>query len=216
MIARIKVMEVHKTRDLSGHSKRHRHARATGGQPSNGIQFLRSRRTISRLFVALILFFASPQAEGTPGLAILPFTGGVGGDGEAVAAMLWERPEIRSGFTVIPLTPEAAAVAAEHRLQMGAFTDSDLAAGVGRMLGADYVLSGHLRRLGNRNLVIATLIRVDTLELVAGYYRTYRALCEIGQQFKVTIFGGQKSRFRRFCHQSQPILSCFIGCNISK
>ena len=36
------------------------------------------------------------------------------------------------------------------------------------------------------------------------------------QQFKVTIFGGQKSRFRRFCHQNQPILSCFIGCNISK
>jgi len=46
------------------------------------------------------------------------------------------------------------------------------------MLGVDYVISGHIRRLGGRKLVIATVICVETLELVAGYYRAYRYLWE--------------------------------------
>jgi len=132
-------------------------------------------------FVALFVFcafFASAQTE-RPRLAILPFGGGVGGQGEAFADMLSQRAEILSAFDVVPLTLEAAAIAAEHRLQMGAFVDSDLAASVGRLLGADYVLTGHTRRLGGgRNLVMAVVICVDSLELVSGYYRTYRNIHE--------------------------------------
>jgi len=114
-----------------------------------------------------------------PRLGILPFTGGMGGDGEAIAALLTSRPEILAAFTVVPITDQASTVIAEHQLQMTAFTDSDAIANIGRILGADYVISGHMRRLGNRNLVIATVINVETLELVAGYYRTYRNFREV-------------------------------------
>jgi len=119
------------------------------------------------LAVALFLgctALAFPQAR----LAILPFTGGIGGDGEAVATMLAARQELRAAFTLVPLSGETGA---EH---LSAFTDSDIVADIGRSLNADYVLSGHIRRLGNRNLIIATVVCVQTLQLVAGYYRIYR------------------------------------------
>jgi len=114
-----------------------------------------------------------------PRLGILPFTGGMGVEGETMAEMLSSRPEIRGAFTVVPLTDEAGTAVSEHLLLASAFTDSDVTAAIGRMTGADYVLSGHIRRLGGRHLVIATMINVDSLELVAGYYRTYRHFREV-------------------------------------
>jgi len=96
-----------------------------------------------------------------------------------MADLLASSLEVHRAFTVVPITDEAAAAVSEHLLQAAAFTDSDTVAGIGRAIGADYVASGHMRRLGNRNLVIATVIRVETLELVAGYYRIYRNFREI-------------------------------------
>ena len=133
-----------------------------------------------RLLVVVLLAghvaLAFPQGDR---MAVLPFAGGIGEEGEAIATMFSQSREILSAFVPVPLAGEAVAVAAEHGLQMGAFTDSDLVAEVGRMLGADYVLSGSLRRLGGRNLLVATVVCVDTLQLVAGYYRTYRNVHEI-------------------------------------
>jgi len=57
---------------------------------------------------------------------------------------------------------------------MSGYTDSDTIAGLGRLLNADFVVSGHIRRLGDRNLVITTIINVETFELLAGDYREYR------------------------------------------
>jgi len=96
-----------------------------------------------------------------------------------VADLLADRLEIRRTFVVVPVTEEAAGAVSDLLLQASAFTDADAVAGIGRAMGADYVVSGHMRRLGNRNLVIATVIRVETLELVAGYYRTHRGLREL-------------------------------------
>ena len=123
--------------------------------------------------------FAQTDYQARPMLGILPFAGGAHGDGEAIAGALLSRREILDAFTVVPLSAEAGAVASERLFQMGAFTDSDIVAEIGRMIGADYVISGHLRRIGgNRNLVIATVVCVETLELVTGYYRTYRSFWE--------------------------------------
>jgi len=123
--------------------------------------------------------FAQTDYWSRPRLGILPFAGGVYGDGETIAGLLSARQEILDAFTLIPLSAEAGAVVSERLFQMAAFTDSDIVAEIGRMIGADYVISGHVRRLGgNRNLVVATVICVETLELVTGYYRTYRSFWE--------------------------------------
>jgi len=71
------------------------------------------------------------------------------------------------------------AIFAEHYFQLAGLTDSDTIAGIGRMLNADYVLSGNIRRLGDRNLFIATIVNVETFEQMGGYHRTYQAIEEV-------------------------------------
>ena len=122
---------------------------------------------------------AFSQAQRRPVLGILPFTGGTGGDGEAIATLISMESEILRNFTVVPRTAALNAIFEEHRFQLEGLTDSDTIAGIGRMLNADYVLSGTIRQLGDRNLVIATIINVETFEQVGGYHRTYRTIEEV-------------------------------------
>ena len=130
--------------------------------------------------LAICAALAFPQtAHARPRLGILPFTGGAGEDGEAIATLLSFQPEIMSAFTVVPRTGAVNAILEEHRFQMTGYTDSDTIAGIGRMLGADFVISGNIRRLGNRNMIIASIVNVETFEQVAGYFRTYRDLREV-------------------------------------
>jgi len=121
--------------------------------------------------------FAFSQAR--PVLGILPFTGGTGDDGEAIATLISIEPEILRAFTVVPRTAALNAIFEENYFQLSGLTDSDTIAGIGRMLNAEYVLSGNIRRLGDRNLVIATIVNVETFEQVAGYYRTYLTIEEV-------------------------------------
>ncbi|MCL2193907.1 MAG: hypothetical protein FWB78_11005 [Treponema sp.] len=133
------------------------------------------------LFVAVLLAGCTALAfsQARPVLGILPFTGGSGGDGETIATLISMEPEILSAFTVVPRTAALNAIFAEHYFQLAGLTDSDTIAGIGRMLNADYVLSGNIRRLGDRNLVIATIVNVETFQQVAGYYRTYGTIEEV-------------------------------------
>ena len=138
-----------------------------------------------KLLLAVVLLaglgVAAFAADGRarPVLAVLPFTGGYAGDGEAVAAMLSSRVAGSQGFAVIRPDEAADAAAAGLSLRRSAFPDSDALAEAGRIAGADYVVSGHLRRAGNRNLVVAAVICVATLELVGGYHRRYRSSAEL-------------------------------------
>ena len=131
------------------------------------------------MLVALTVSSFSQAGLTSPRLGILPFTGGSGGDGETIATLFSFRPEILAAFTVVPRTSAVNAVLAEQDFQLTGHTDSDTIAGIGRMLGADYVISGNIRRLGNRNLVIATIVNVETFEQVAGYFRTYVNIGEV-------------------------------------
>jgi len=138
------------------------------------------KKTLFAVALLACVAAAFPQtAEARPRLGILPFTGGAGEDGEAIATLLSFQSEIMAAFTVVPRTGAVNAILAEHHFQMTGYTDSDTIAGIGRMLGADFVISGNIRRLGDRNLVIASIVNVETLEQVAGYHRTYRNLREV-------------------------------------
>ena len=50
---------------------------------------------------------------------------------------------------VVSRTGAVNALVAERNFQTAGYTDSDTIAGLGRMLNTDYVVSGHIRRLGN-------------------------------------------------------------------
>ena len=131
---------------------------------------------IAALFMSCAAFSFS---QTKPRLGILPFTGGASGDGETIAFLFSLQPEIQNAFTLIPRTSAASALIAEQRFQHSGYTDSDTIASIGRMLNADYVVSGHIRQLGNRNLLIITIVNVETFEQIAGDYRTYRRIEEV-------------------------------------
>ena len=123
--------------------------------------------------------FVFSQVGRRPVLAILPFTGGTEGAGEAIATLLSFQPDILGTFTVVPRDARLNAIFAEHEFQLTGLTDADTIAGIGHMLNAEYVLSGNIRQLGDRNLVIATIVNVGTFEQVAGYHLTYRTIEEV-------------------------------------
>jgi TolB-like protein len=137
---------------------------------------------LKKLLVAILLVgcsvFAFSQAK--PKLGILPFTGGGGGDGETIAQIFSMQKEISDAFTVVPRRTNAVnALIAEQKFQMTGYTDSDTIARLGRFLNADFVVSGHIRRLGNSNLIIATIVNVETFEQMAGDYRVYQNIEEV-------------------------------------
>jgi len=136
------------------------------------------------LFIVLLagqitFIFAQTNIHAKPKLGILPFTGGTGGDGETIAALFSFQSDIMTAFSVVPRTGAVDAIVAEQQFQMTGYTDSDTIALLGRMLNADYVVSGHIRSLGNRNLIITTIINVETFEQMAGDFRTYRKIEEV-------------------------------------
>ena len=115
------------------------------------------------LFIALcgsLLFLPQAHGQAKPRLGILPFAGGEGGDGETVATLLSFQSDIQAAFTVVPRTGAVNALMTEQNFQQSGYTDSDTIARMGKMLGADFVVSGHIRRLGSRSLVIATIVNV--------------------------------------------------------
>jgi len=118
-------------------------------------------------------------AQNKPRLGILPFVGGVGGDGETIATLLSFQGDIMSAFTVVPRTSAVNALIAEQKFQLSGHTDSDTIARIGNLLNADFVVSGHIRQLGSRNLVITTIVNVETFEQMAGDYRTYSIIDEV-------------------------------------
>ncbi|MCL2191226.1 MAG: hypothetical protein FWB79_04495 [Treponema sp.] len=131
---------------------------------------------IAMFAICAVSAFSYPDR---PRLAILPFIGGTGGVGEAIVTLLSIEPEILGAFYLLPRTAEFDALFAEHSGRLQGPTDSDVIADIGRRLNVDYVLSGSVRRLGDRNLVIATMVSVETFKQVAGYYRAYTFLDEI-------------------------------------
>ena len=119
------------------------------------------------------------QADRRPALGILPFTGGAGDDGEAIANLISMQPAILNAFAVVPRTAELNALFAEHYVQLAGLTDSDTIASIGRALNADYMLSGSIRRLGHGNLFLATIVNVETFEQLGGYRRAFQAIEEV-------------------------------------
>jgi TolB-like protein len=134
------------------------------------------KRLVIVLFIVCI-DFAFGQEK--PRLGILPFSGGADGDGETIATLFSFQTDIQDAFTVVPRTSVLTAVTAEQNFQMQGYTDSDTIARIGRQLNADFVVSGHIRRLGDSSLIITNIINVETFEQLAGDYSEYRVIEDI-------------------------------------
>jgi len=146
------------------------------------------------LFTAMMLCvwcagvaFPQTTAQRKPTLRVLSFQGGREGEGDIIATLFSNEQALLQSFTVSVHTGAALnALLTEHNFQLSDYTDADTIAGVGRRLNADYVLSGSIRKLGTRNLLMATVIHVESFEQVAGLYRVYNTDNEV-QRFLPSI-----------------------------
>jgi TolB-like protein len=113
-------------------------------------------------------------------LAILPFTGGSRGEGETIAELFSFNSELNSVFSPIPRTSIARAISNEQSFQAGAgMTDPDTIAAIGKQLGANFVVAGNITKLGNSNLLIISILKIDELRQIAGDLQVYAQIEEI-------------------------------------
>ena len=135
------------------------------------------KKIIFFIFMA-ILIAGNISAKET--LAILPFTGGQGDEGETIAELFSFNDRLNDVFSPIPRTSIIQAIRSEQRFQMNSgMTDADTIAAIGHQLGARYVLAGNITSIGNNKLLVISIIDIRNLQQVAGDYQTYTNTADI-------------------------------------
>lgn len=136
------------------------------------------RKILTLLFITFLISM-TVFAQTKPRLAILPFTGGTGTDGETMAVLLGNQSELRNAFITVPRTANVEAVMKEQQFQQSGLTDSDTIAKLGKQMNAEYVVSGHIQKFGTRNILLISIIHVEKLQQIAGDYKEYNDISEI-------------------------------------
>ena len=134
------------------------------------------------LAVVVLVFFVTPstQAQERKRLAILPFSGGEAQDGETISVLLSNQRALREVFTVQPRNSAIDRIMGEQQYQrQSGLINSDAISEIGKLNTADLVVSGHITRLRNTNLVLISIIDVTEIQQIAGVYQTYRSIEEI-------------------------------------
>jgi formylglycine-generating enzyme required for sulfatase activity/TolB-like protein len=129
-------------------------------------------RIVWLLFLPLV-FLSPARAQELPRLAILPFTGGNGEDGETIGMLLSYEPDIANAFTVVPRTSAIDSIMREQEFQRSGLTDTDTISVFGKQLNADFVVAGHIQQFGNHNLILINIINVETFQQISGDYQEY-------------------------------------------
>jgi TolB-like protein len=124
--------------------------------------------------VVLLCAGLAVYAQTKPRLGILPFTGGSGTDGDTIARLFSGSSDLMSAFRIVQRTSSIEAVMREQAFQRSGITDSDTIADLGKQMNADYVVSGHIARLGNANLLLISIVDVNTMRQITGDYREYQ------------------------------------------
>jgi TolB-like protein len=139
-------------------------------------------KNMKKRILAAVLFAAlfTRAALAKDNLAVLPFTGGTAEEGETIAELFSFSDELNNAFVPIPRTSITRAIGSEQKFQTSAgMTDPDTIAAIGRQLGAQYVVAGNIAKLGNRNLLIISILKIDDLRQIAGDIQTYTRIEEI-------------------------------------
>jgi len=132
--------------------------------------------------VVLLAFLAIPslEAQTKKRLAILPFSGGSGQDGETISVLLSNQPSLRNVFTVQPRNSAIDRIMGEQQYQrQSGLINSDAISEIGKLNTADLVVSGYIARIGNINLLLISIVDVTEVQQIAGVYQTYRSIEEI-------------------------------------
>jgi len=141
------------------------------------------KRKILIIFIlAVLLLPATLFAQRKESLAVFSFSGGSATDGEAIASSLTRQAVLRNAFNRTTLVTQStiSAMNFEHDFQRDGLTDPDSIFELGKQLNASHVIAGYITGLGSDiNIVIVSIMDVESLQQIAGDYRTYRTIEEI-------------------------------------
>jgi hypothetical protein len=134
-------------------------------------------------FIAVIFTFLalpSMEAQTKKRLAILPFSGGQGQDGETISILLSNQRVLLDAFTVQPRNSAIDKIMGEQKYQrQSGLINSDAISEIGKLNTADLVVSGYITKLSDQNLVLISIIDVTEVQQIAGVYQVYRSIEEI-------------------------------------
>jgi len=133
-----------------------------------------------KFILAVIFVLVSAYAFAKENLAILPFTGGQGDEGETIAELFSFNDRLNDVFSPIPRTSITQAIRREQGFQMNSgMTDADTIVAIGHQLGARYVVAGNITSIGNNKLLVISIIDIRNLQQIAGDYQTYTNMLDI-------------------------------------
>ena len=131
-------------------------------------------KSLKKFVLALILVMVANLTFARDNLAILPFTGGHGAEGETIAELFSFEPRLNEFFNVIPRTSIARAISNERRFQMDSgMTDPDTVISIASEVGARFVVAGSITSVGNNNLLVISIMDIRNLQQIAGDYQSY-------------------------------------------
>ena len=134
------------------------------------------------LIAALAVLSIGAYAQKKESIALLPFSGGQSEDGEYIVSELARQRVFRDAFNKVTLITRTtqAFMRFEQKFQRDSgLTDADTIFELGKQLNAQYVIAGYITKLGSQNLVLASILDVESLQLVAGDYRAYKNIEDV-------------------------------------
>ena len=144
-------------------------------------------KVLGRVFLLVIVFFASSvycmaQSSTKQKIAILPFNGGTPDERDGIAELFSFTPQIMENFEVIPRTNITQAVRKEQNFQyLSGMTNADTMVRLGNQVGAVYIMAGSITSLGNANLLIVSIVKIDVIQQVAGDFLIYNSLNDLNR-----------------------------------
>jgi len=140
---------------------------------------MKIRYLMSAVLLALVIL-PSLEAQTKKRLAILPFSGGSGQDGETISVLLSNQRTLLNTFTVQPRNSAIDRIMGEQQFQrQSGLINSDAISEIGKLNTADLVVSGYIAKLGSTNLLLISIVDVTEVQQIAGVYQTYRSIEEI-------------------------------------
>lgn len=138
---------------------------------------------IKKIFILFIALFSYNlfSAEKIT-VAVLPFSSVNGeAEGDTLASMFANELSKRKVYKVLTRNSQMEKVMKELNFQRKGLTDENTIIQIGRALNAQYVLAGNISKLGRNNILIVSMINVETFENITGDSKSFRNIEDIIQ-----------------------------------
>ena len=137
---------------------------------------------IKKIFILFIAVFNFQLfSEEKIKVAVLPFSSANEEEGDTLASIFANELSKRKVYRVLTRNSQMEKVMKEYNFQRNGLTDENTRIEIGRALNAQYILAGEVKRLGRNNILIVSMINVETLENKTGDNKSFRNIEDVIQ-----------------------------------